>query len=859
MTVLTEILAWSQSAPTWLRDALRRIVVSSELSETDIGELVELCKAPHGLSASPPTADPLSQSHVPAIPTMGAVSISSIMHVADVNALAPNEVLTLAPKGLTIIYGDNGAGKSGFTRILRRACRARGGNEPILPNAMSDKPAGAPTAKIGFTVDGVPREHTWKDGAAADPDLSAISVFDSDAAQVYVEEKTEARFRPFSLDVIDRAATVCARVREEIESECDALRAQVITLPALDSSTTAGKLLAQLSGLTPHAEVDRLGILSDEERRELDTLTAALATARAEDPKKKAAEVSLKAERFRRLREELREIEVALADAHVAEVVTLTAEANDAEKEAQRFAERLAKEVALAGAGGREWTTLWDAARAYSETQAYPGHAFPHVGEGAVCVLCQQELQELAQQRMRRLAEFALGTVQETARKKKTVAEQARSMVAARRLGERSTDTFAELHTADPDVAIKVGAFVEAASACQTDIAAGASSPRRCDVPAPLAELDTLIGQIESQAEALRSAADPAARAKSEARAAELGARKALGSGVAQVHAEIDRHARMNAYEQCLKEVDTRGLTKLGGELTKKYVTDALTKGFDAELAALGFTALEVELKPATAQRGQLFHKLQLKYPTRAELPKVVSEGERRCIALAAFLAELRSAGHESTIVFDDPVSSLDHRWRSSVARRLVDVARTRQVVVFTHELVFLTAVLHEAELAGVPAETRTVARDREFAGHISSGLPWHSLPTKKRIGWLRDQWTKADKVFRTEGQNAYDPLATRLYAELRQTWERATEEILLNQVVVRFRPGIETNRLKKLGDITTDDLEAVEAGMTKSSKWEGGHDQALAMNEHPPQPDELKADIDALNNWVLAVEKRRK
>jgi hypothetical protein len=460
---------------------------------------------------------------------------------------------------------------------------------------------------------------------------------------------------------------------------------------------------------------------------------------------------------------------------------------------------------------------------------------------------------------MRRLAEFAVGMVQETARNKKAAVEQARNAIGARRFAEPSTDTFAELQTADPDVAMKVGAFLVSASACQTDIVASVPSPRRCDVPAPLAELDTLIGQIESQAATLRDAADPVVRAKLEARAAELGARKALGAIVPQVHAEIERRARLNAYEQCLKEVDTRGLTKLGGDLTKKYVTDALTKGFDAELTTLGFTALELELKPAGAQRGQLYHKLLLKHATRAEVPTVVSEGESRCIALAAFMAELQSAGHESAIVFDDPVSSLDHRWRSSVARRLVDAARTRQVVVFTHDLVFLAAVLSEAEVASVSAETQTIARDREFAGRISTGLPWNGLPTKKRIGWLRDQWTKADKAFRTEGQNVYDPLATGMYAKLRQTWERAIEEVLLNQVVLRFRPGIETNRLKKLGDITPDDLEAVEAGMTKSSKWEGGHDQALAMNEHPPQPDELKGDINALEQWVSAIEKRRR
>ena len=42
------------------------------------------------------------------------------------------------------------------------------------------------------------------------------------------------------------------------------------------------------------------------------------------------------------------------------------------------------------------------------------------------------------------------------------------------------------------------------------------------------------------------------------------------------------------------------------------------------------------------------------------------------------------------TYVFDDPVSSLDHRHRDRVAERLAEEGKTRQVVVFTHDMAFL-------------------------------------------------------------------------------------------------------------------------------------------------------------------------
>jgi energy-coupling factor transporter ATP-binding protein EcfA2 len=859
MVVLGEILAWSESAPVWLRDALRRIVTSAILTDADLTVLAELSKLPHGLSASNSKPDPLSAKDIPAPSGASSVSLLSVTHLADVNALAPNEVLSFASPGLTVIYGDNGAGKSGFSRILRRACRARGADDPILANALSDKPAGAPTARIEYVAAGTSRSYVWKDGVPGAPELSAVSVFDSASAQIYVGEKTEARFRPFGLDVIDRAASTCLGVKKVLDGEVEALRTRALKLPTIAPNTEAGRLLATLTALTPHKEVDYLGTLTPDEQKELDSLTEILAAAKAEDPKKKATDLRLKASRMNRLADELRELSKALGTASIKDLSTLVSDAMYADAEARRFAAELAKELDLEGIGSPEWTATWQAAKTYSETHAYPGHSFPYVADGALCVLCQQELQPAAKARMGRLAEFAIGETRETARRKRESSDNARRAIERLQPGDRNKDAIADLQAIDVGIAAKVDVFLAAARACHADVAAGVPEPKACSDMPPLEELEALAKDLEQRANEFARAADPTARAKSEERLAELAARKTLAASISDVHDEIDRRARLNAYDQCIKDVDTRALTKLGGELTKKYVTDALTAAFDAELKSLGFTALELELKAASAQRGQLLHKVQLKHATRAVLPKVVSEGESRCVALAAFMAELEGAGHDSGMVFDDPVSSLDHHWRNNVALRLVEAARTRQVIVFTHELVFLYALLQEAEHLGVPNETRTLSRDREYAGHVAAGLPFSGLSTQKRIGSLRDRWVKAEKAFRTSGQDDYDPLATKLYADLRRTWERAVEEVLLNQVVLRFRPGVETTRLKKIGDISQDDLDAVEQGMTKCSKWAGSHDQALALNERLPSPDKLKQDIDALENWVKVVEERRK
>jgi hypothetical protein len=48
--VLNEILQWSQDRSAWQRDALRRLVTSEKTTQEDLLELVNLCKAAHGLT-----------------------------------------------------------------------------------------------------------------------------------------------------------------------------------------------------------------------------------------------------------------------------------------------------------------------------------------------------------------------------------------------------------------------------------------------------------------------------------------------------------------------------------------------------------------------------------------------------------------------------------------------------------------------------------------------------------------------------------------------------------------------------------------------------------------------------------------
>lgn len=126
---LADVLKWSADLPVWQRDALRRLCSQTKLETADITALVAICKGDaHAVSLDASHIRDPSASHA-------VVSLGAIHGLSHVNALAPGERLSFGKAGLTVIYGDNGAGKSGYARVLKQLCRARSPKgDAILPN-----------------------------------------------------------------------------------------------------------------------------------------------------------------------------------------------------------------------------------------------------------------------------------------------------------------------------------------------------------------------------------------------------------------------------------------------------------------------------------------------------------------------------------------------------------------------------------------------------------------------------------------------------------------------------------------------------------------------------------------------------
>ena len=636
MKVLHEILEWSHGRPVWQRDALRRLVLNGALFEDDILALAEMCKAAHGLAEQQKVL-PLAKHHVPTESDVAPpVSLVSIFHHRGVNALAEGQTLMFG-SGLTVVYGDNAAGKTGYIRILKSACRARG-QEIILNNIISGSTPLTPVVAIKYKV-GVEQDPLEWTGRGEDEFISRVSVFDTHCAAVYLTEKTDVAFRPFGLDLFDNLVRACKAVRKQLEKEQRALASSTLaTVQAqVPEGTAAARLLANITSLTKPEAVRQLSRLKAEEESRLALLEKSLLDLQAKDPEKLIQQLTLRAERVQALARHIRNVEAVLSEVSVDAVFNIRTEGRRKSKKAKTLREATFSPEMLAATGSESWIELWESARSFSQEFAYPDQHFPVVENGAHCVLCQQDLDHAAQHRLKQFESFVTSTTEKELR-------QARQTFAHR----RKTFTDLKVTTDVVDATIKEIRIEQEAVSDAIMVALATAEGRRKAVVLALsenfdlapdcpilksvaAEVDALADQITERVKTLRTPATVEKRNRMVAEAQELRARYQLKQHEKIVLNEIERKRKYAAYGLCMNDTRTQAITQKSSAVTRNVVTQKLKQSFQNELSNLAFHHIEVELKESWRHRRR---SIPPAGPHTCARCRIAEGGQRRRTAL---------------------------------------------------------------------------------------------------------------------------------------------------------------------------------------------------------------------------------
>lgn len=844
-----DIEAWFKERPIWLQDAASRFIEHGGIKESDIHELTLICKKESGLiveGETIPEPRGIPESSLLKSESSNQVHLLSITNPVGINALNPRNPLEFGKFKLTVIYGRNSAGKSGYVRILKHACGARSPghlHQNIASEIISDQ-----GCRFKYLINHEHQEVDWMVADGIQKDLSLIELYDTVCADVYVNEENEISYEPGILALFRDLTALCDRIKENIEKEIVSKSSKLPPIPSNLNTTDSCKWVSNLNHKVTTDEINNICEWTDQVENEYSDIKKRLAEP---DPKAKAASLRRTKTNVDNLTKLLKNLKDTLSQSNCEEYIKARNDAIIKKRAATIDAKKIFESTPLNGVGSETWKLLWEQARKYSELEAYNKIIFPNTEENARCVLCHQILDEDAKNRFKSFEKYVKGGLEKDADDAEIHLSDLKE-----KIGEVPTveefDLLLDSGGIDnEEERKKFQDLREELEKRKEKLLNASKADELLDIKGVenIVFLENLFRLLEKQAIAYENDAIKDNRLNLQKQALEYEAKKWVHDQKEKIVDDVNRLLVINKLEEAKKLTSTYALSMKKSELADVLITTAFKNRFDEEVKKLGAKYIGVQLIKTKTEKGRVFHRIVLSNNKQGvPTAEILSEGEFRIVSLAAFLADVEGRDSKSTFIFDDPITSLDQDYEEATVNRLVELSKSRQVIVFTHRLSMLALLEDAAGRNDIAINVIGLQRESWGAGEPRQA-PLPAQKPKTAINTLIDRVTKARKVLNESGREQYDILGKSICSDLRITLERIIELDLMADVIQRFRRDVHTkNKLHKLAKVTIDDCSYIEGLMTKYSAYE--HSQPAESPIVLPEPDELEGDLKKLNEW---------
>lgn len=806
---------WANANDEWVRLLAAEVIATGRpVGESAIDKAYQLFREEKALDERTlPPVDKLSTEarQDEAAPPLSLVRLSE---VRGVNALVTGAVIE-PHEGLTILYGENGTGKTGYSRVFKALANSRTADE-ILGNIDADEDEDT-AAKLDYKVGEKEEVLEWAGERGVSP-FTRMSIFDSPAVSTHVDEDLDYVYVPAALALFNHVIAAIQAVASRIDAAIKGLGSGGSSLLSRFPNGSSVYPLIETLGASTDLEALKAKASTDTKVDDkIDVLTQTVAALKGNTI---GTEITARKHEQRVLVQATTAADALLGFDVSTHNATLTTRAQLA-KDYETFRKELFAAADLPAEPDGTWSEFIEAGDAYRqhlvELDAHDADR---------CLYCRQSLADPARDLLAKYSTYLEDKISADIREAEGTLAGLKRIVDDILAGEVAG--FLEEFEGSDD---KPGTFdaVEAVELARATITAAADTgqPVEADVLKPVkghkgtiaARLSQVSAEIETLEEQSKNRSETLAKKQSEL--AELIAAAELTKSWATIETQVNNAKqadRLQILKRALPQL-SRGVTELAKTASDQLINQSFDALFIEECEVLRAPPLKVQFvgREGKAQRRKVLS-------GRHKPSKVLSEGEQKVLALADFLAEARLAGITAPVIFDDPVSSLDHRRVNEVAQRIARLADDNQVIVFTHDILFATTLLALFEKSKRCVYFQITDEDGKGKVTRATGPRWDTLSGIK--GKINSTIQAAQQQ---EGE-ARDALIRVGYGWIRSWCEVFIESELLQGVTQRYQPNVGVTRLanintEKLGEIIPKVTEVFE----EACRYIDGHSQPLA------------------------------
>ncbi|MGQ2984344.1 AAA family ATPase [Flavobacterium sp.] len=846
MSIYQEILNWSQNRPNFIRDALRRTICNPTITQTDINELILLLKKENDDTTVTIDALPIDITHIPTTINSGAIypKLISIKNPINICALYNKAHLQFSNNGLTAVYGNNGSGKSSYSRILKKLCWSRNPGIELKRNVFTPSP-NQQQVEFLVQVNGLNTSFQWSENLPTHPSLSSIYIFDNDCGDVYINKENPTEYKPTGIDVLERLISILTNMSQNLSHEISRYNTQKPRLDPPLNSTNSGQWYANFEILS-RVDVDSYIQFSEADSTRKQEVFNLLST---QNPQQNISNLRNLKNRIENYEQQFRNIEEFFNDQSIDDLKLLRNRYESTKQAYEIATAELSSVNTIEGFGSDPWRTLWEAAKNFAHSNGMSdGQSFPSSASLEKCVLCQQELDEVAQQRLQSFNQFILNDV--STQRSSLQNEIQRRVSTYTSLTVPPFENFTELTNYITDFQSQHSTFTECINFLKQSVINYLQTGG--EIVISLNKVSSIINsliptidrQLEEQNQLLQN------RNALVIEFNELTAREFLWNEKANILQYVDEVKYKNWINRCQSQLNTSIVSRKIGELMEDQAVNLQHQEFVNHLRFFNQDlASKVLLSKTRTTQGSTYQKCGLN-GIADSINSVLSEGEQKIIALSNFLAECTIDGRKNSVIFDDPVTSLDMDYRDLIAKKIVELSRDRQIVVLTHDLSFLRLLLDtHNEIIPYPCHIIGIDKYNGISGIVTDEIPYLVKNVQERIDSIKRILTDHDALSIADAHGKETKLDS-ARKRFRMLLERSVEEILSNKTYERFSKNIHLKKGNLSSYIVTEqsDVDFLLNLFGKYSITE--HDGGTSTIPLLPSKTVIEQDIRDYSTW---------